>query len=107
MTPRPCWTPLVSLACASMIVSCATPAPRSAPPPRLILPPAATTPCRLDRLGETATLADLEAAYVARGAALVLCDAARSLVVDTLTAERALRDQQAPSSRMRGWRGLS
>jgi hypothetical protein len=49
----------------------------------------------------------LEAAYVARGAALVLCDAARSLAVDTLTAERVLRDQQAPSSRMRGWRGLS
>lgn len=95
MTPRFHWIPLVSLACASMTAACAKPLPPSAAPPRLILPQAATTPCRLDRLAEGATIADLEASYAARGAALVLCDAARSLAVDTLTAERALQEPPA------------
>jgi hypothetical protein len=67
--------------------------PPSAAPPRLTLPEAATTPCRLDRLPEGATLADLEASYAARGAALLLCDSSRSLAVDTLLAERALLDR--------------
>ncbi len=96
MTPRFHWIPLVSLACASMTAACAKPPRPSAAPPRLILPTAATTPCRLDRLAEGATIADLEASYAARGAALVLCDAARSLAVDTLTAERALQEPPAP-----------
>lgn len=93
MTPRSPWTPLAPLACASMIAGCAISPPPSAPPPRLILPEAATTPCRLDRLPEAATQADLEASYASRGAALVLCDAARALAVETLRNERALQDR--------------
>ncbi len=93
MTPRPRWTPLAPLVCASMIAGCANSLPPSAAPPRLILPEAATTPCRLDRLPEGATQADLEASYAARGAALVRCDAARAMAVETLEAERALQDR--------------
>ena len=93
MTPRSPWTPLGPIACASMIASCAINPPPSAPPPRLILPEAAATPCRLDRLPEAPTLADLEASYVRRGAALVLCDSARALAVETLESERALQDR--------------
>ncbi|WP_056617770.1 hypothetical protein [Brevundimonas sp. Root1423] len=96
MTPLFRWTPLAPLAFASMIAGCANSLPPSAPPPRLILPKAAVTPCLLDRLPETATQHDLEASYAARGAALALCDAARALAVETLQAERALQDR---------WRG--
>jgi len=100
-------TLLASLVCASMTACCAKQPPEFAPPPRLILPQAATTPCRLDRLPDTASLADLEASYAARGAALVLCDAARSLAVETLTSERALQDRPPSSVRKRRWPGLS
>ena len=100
--PDPAWRQ--GLTRSVMTVSCATPPPPSAPPPRLVLPQAATTPCRLDRLPEAATIADLEASYAARGAALVLCDAARSLAVDTLTAERALQDHPRRVSRGPWWR---
>lgn len=76
----------------------------SVEPPRLALPTAATTPCRLDLLPETPTQGDLTASYLRRGEALVLCDAARDLAVQTLIAERALQDrwreQTAPK---RGW----
>jgi len=91
MTPRSRLTPLVLFVCANMIAGCATWRPRSAPAPRLTLPEAATTPCRLDLLPEAPTQADLEASYVSRGAALVLCDAARAMAVETLEAERALQ----------------
>ena len=89
---------LALIASASMIAGCASSPPMSAAPPRLLLPEAATLSCRLDRLDEGATLADLEASYAARGAALVLCDAARRLAVDTLVAERALQDRLTASS---------
>lgn len=46
------------------------------------MPATASAPCRLPRLVGQATQADLEAAYVARGAALVACDAARQLAVE-------------------------
>jgi len=93
---RPNLFPLAALlVCASMISACATSVPRSAKPPRLKLSAVATTPCRLDRLPETPTIADLEAGYLARGEALALCDAARQLAVDTLSAERRLLDQWA------------
>lgn len=85
-------TPLVSLACLIMTTACAASRPASVTPPRLAIPVQATTPCLLDRLAERPTLADLEAAYMARGAALVACDAARHLAVQTLIAERALQD---------------
>lgn len=93
MTPRSPWTPIAPLACGLMIASCAASPPISVPPPRLALPAEATRPCRLDRLPDAPTLADLEAAYTARGAALVACDGARALAVDTLVAERALQDR--------------
>lgn len=101
MTPLSRWTPLAPLVCVSMIAGCAISPPPSAQPPRLSLPEAATTPCRLDRLPEAASQADLEASYAARGGALVLCDAARSLAVDTLLAERALVDRWIEPPRRR------
>lgn len=91
MTPLSRWTPLAPLVCASMIAGCAISPPPSVPPPQLILPEAATTPCRLDRLPDAPTQADLEASYANRGAALVLCDAARAMAADTLRNERALQ----------------
>lgn len=64
--------------------------PPPAPAPvRLSLPTEATRPCRLVTLGPSPTLADLEAAYLARGEALVACEAARRLALATLLAERA------------------
>lgn len=93
MTPLQRWIRIAPLALSGMIASCAVSPPPSAIPPRLTLPTAAATPCRLDRLPDAPTLADLEAGYLARGAALVDCDAARDLAVDTLLAERALQDR--------------
>jgi hypothetical protein len=61
----------------------------------------------LDRLPEAPTQGDLEAAYVARGAALVACETARELAVETLLAERALQDRwraaRAPRRRLWPW----
>lgn len=82
-----------------MTASCAASLPQSAAPPRLALPVEATMPCRLHRLPERPTRADLEAAYVARGAGLVACDAARQLAVETLEAERALQDRWRTETR--------
>ncbi|WP_439476190.1 hypothetical protein [Brevundimonas sp.] len=75
---------------------CAASLPPSAEPPRLTLPEAAATPCVLELLPAAPTLADLEVAYVERGARLVACENARASAVETLTAERALQDR---------WRG--
>ena len=52
----------------------------------------AVTPCSLPRLPDHATQADLESAYAARGVAIVTCDAARRLALETLIAERRLLD---------------
>lgn len=93
MTPTFLSTRLAPLVLASTIAGCASSVPPSAPPPRLTLPVQATTPCRLDVLPPTPTVADLETAYFARGAALVACDAARDLAVATLKAERELYDR--------------
>jgi hypothetical protein len=38
------------------------------------------------------TAADLDAAYVQRGAQILACDGARRLAVETLLAERAMQD---------------
>ncbi|MFN4296985.1 MAG: hypothetical protein ACK4FB_09085 [Brevundimonas sp.] len=51
------------------------------------------TPCTLPLLPEDATWADLEAVAIQRAAALVQCETARALAVETLTAERALQDR--------------
>lgn len=110
MTPITPWIRTGSFVFLTMIAGCATSPPTSAPAPRLDLPSAATSPCRLDRLPEQPTLADLEVSYMARGAALVACEAARRLAVETLQAERELQDRwrdARTASRERGQDGRS
>lgn len=107
MTPQSRWIRLAPIASTAMIASCAVSSPPSAGPPRLTLPPAAIRPCVLDRLPDAPTESDLETAYVARGAALAACEAARQLAVETLRAERALQDRWRKadaSRRSRLWR---
>lgn len=83
------------VACALMTASCAGSPPISTVAPvRLALPETATRSCALATLPAGPTLGDLEAAYAARGAQVVACDAARRLAVETLLAERALQDRQ-------------
>ncbi|MEY4555580.1 MAG: hypothetical protein RL093_699 [Pseudomonadota bacterium] len=93
MMLKPRWNRIVWLALLSMTASCAVSPPPSVEPPRLTLPRAATTPCVLERLPEAPTQADLEVAYVERGARLVACESARASAVETLMAERALQDR--------------
>ncbi|WP_447910281.1 hypothetical protein [Brevundimonas bullata] len=52
---------------------------------------------------EGARLADLEAAYLLRGAQIVACDSARRLAVEALIAERAMQDRWI----QKGRRGVS
>jgi len=92
MTPHTRWIRLAPIGLSAMIASCAA-SPQQSAPPRLPLPLAATRPCVLDRLPDAPTEADLEIAYVARGAALATCEAARETAVETLLAERALQDR--------------
>ena len=84
---------IVPIGCAIMTANCAAFHPPSVMPPRLILPDEAMRPCQLAVLPERPTRADLDAAYVERGAQLVACEAARALAVETLLAERALQDR--------------
>lgn len=94
MTQTSLFKTIALLGCAIMTANCAASRPPSAmPPPRLILPNEASRPCRLAVLPEQPTRADLDAAYVTRGAQLVACDVARRLAVETLLAERALQDR--------------
>lgn len=80
-------------ACTILTAACATPPPISTvAPPRRQLPETATTPCSLPRVGPSPTLADLEAAYGARGAAIVACESARRLAVETHIGEHADED---------------
>ena len=105
MTHRFRWIRLAPIVFYAMTASCAVSLPPSAIPPRLELPPAAVRPCTLDRLPDAPTQGDLEIAYTARGAALVACEAARGLAVETLLAERALQDRwrEAQTPRRRPW----
>ena len=93
MTPSIPLIPPALLVFALMTASCAVSPPISVSPPRLEPPAVARAPCRLDRLPPNPTLADLEGGYMARGAALVSCDAARRLAVETLDAEHASEDR--------------
>lgn len=93
MMLKPRWVLAVWPALLLMTTSCAVSLPPSAEPPRLILPALATTPCVLERLPEIPTLADLEVAYMERGARLVACESARASAVEALLAERALQDR--------------
>lgn len=86
-----------------MTAACAT-SPRPVAPPRLALPDAATRSCALAVLPDHPTAADLDAAYMQRGAQVVSCDAARALAVETLIAERRRIDEWlklAPTERSR------
>ena len=106
MTPPLRLIRLAPLASLGMIASCAVSLPPSAPPPRLGLPTAATTPCVLPILPEAPTQADLDIAYAERGARLVACDSGRRLAVETLLAERAIQDrwwQEPEAPRKRRW----
>ena len=94
---------IAPLVFATMMTACATSAPPSVDPPRLTLPAAATTPCSLPRLPEAPTVSDLEAVYAQRGAAIVLCEGARSLSVQTLLAERALQDRWREETKPKPW----
>jgi hypothetical protein len=89
------WIRIALVAFPGMTASCAVSLPPSVEPPRLTLPRMATTPCVLERLPDSPTEADLEVAYIERGARLVACEQARGLAVETLLAERTLQD---------GWR---
>ena len=84
------WKAAAPIVCALMTASCAG-SPRISPvaPPRLALPETASRPCALATLPAAPTLADLEAAYMLRGAQVLACDGARRLAVETLLAERA------------------
>lgn len=87
-----------------MTAACAT-SLQPVAPPRLALPDAATQPCPLAVLPDRPTAADLDAAYLQRGAQVVSCDAARGLAVDTLQAERRLIDEwlKLEVRRRQGW----
>lgn len=93
MMLKPRWIRIALLVLPGMTASCAASLPPSAEPPRLTLPLAATTPCILERLPDTPNEADLEIAYMERGARLVACEGARGLAVETLMAERVLQDR--------------
>ena len=80
------------IAFAGLTAGCVTSSPPPVPPPRLSIPEAASSPCLLDPLPENATQADLEAVYNDRGAAVLNCDGARQLALETLLAERRLVD---------------
>lgn len=92
MKTRSLWKPSALVACALMTTNCAASRPASVAPPRLSVPVAAITPCELARLPDAPTLADLEVAYLTRGAQLVACDAARRLAIESWMAERTMQD---------------
>ena len=69
------------------------------------MPEEAVRPCALQRLPEHPSISDLESGYEARGAALVACNAARRLAVDTYFAQQKLAEdqQKGRKARGRGW----
>lgn len=66
------------------------------------MPEEAIRPCALQRLPEDPSLGDLESGYEARGAALVACNAARRLAVDTFIAQQKLLEDQQKGRKSRG-----
>jgi hypothetical protein len=63
------------------------------------MPAEAMKSCSLYLLPQNPTQSDLEIGYVSRGAALVACDAARVLAVQTHASEHALEDQVSSKGR--------
>lgn len=84
-----------AVALLTLTTACVSSPRGSAPvtPPRREMPETATKPCALPRLGPAPTLADLETAYTARGAAIVACDGARQLAVGIHAGEHADEDR--------------
>jgi len=100
MIPTPFLKRVALLVCMAMIASCAvSPRISTVAPPRLALPDATLRPCSLATLPAEPTVGDLEAGYMLRGAQVVACDGARRLAVETLIAERAMREAQAVDQR--------
>ena len=96
------WKAVAPIVCAAMTASCAGSRPVSmVAPARLALPEAARRPCALAMLPTEPTMADLEAAYVERGAQIAACDGARRLALETLDAERAMLDAQRAAAAKR------
>lgn len=63
----------------------------------LTLPTAARTKCRLPVLPDNPTQADLDAAYLARGEAIAVCEGRRDLAVQSFDAQtRALQPLPRP-----------
>lgn len=97
--PKHPWTLHACVGCAILISACATKPPTWPAAPRLETPAEAARPCELPRLPDRATVADLEIGFARRGAAIVACNAARQLAVDTLAAEHRLQDEARKSRR--------
>lgn len=85
--------PMLSLASAPLIASCAAQTPSLPAAPRVEMPAEARQVCSLYVLPPRPTLADLQIGYATRGAELVACDTARALAVQTHDAEHALEDR--------------
>jgi len=89
------WHLCVLVCCAAMTAGCVSrPAASPTVPalPRLEIPALVLKPCRLPVLPANPTQADLDIAYMQRGEALLSCEFARRLAVETLMAERQLVD---------------
>ena len=83
------------IACGLLTSGCVKQAPASVP--MLTLPEAARTPCRLPVLPDSPTQADLDAAYLARGEAVAVCNGRRDLAVQSFDAQtRALTPPSRP-----------
>lgn len=90
--PRRLWVMIVCGVFASMTTACATTEQAwQAVPAELVLPPEIQQPCDLPMIAEAADLSALEAAYMRRGEALLVCDARRALALEILQKERILR----------------
>ena len=72
----------------------------------MTLPRLATEPCELPTLPDMPTEADFEATYALRGSAVVQCDAARDLAVQTLLSERELQDRWRETQAPKRWFGI-
>ena len=93
MTPKSLWKAAAPTVCALMTASCARSLLTSTVAPvRLSLPEAARRPCALAVLPAEPTAADLDAAYVQRGAPSRAGDGARGWAVAPRLAERAMLD---------------
>lgn len=83
----------VPLAIMLLTSACAHSPPEPVRPPRLEMPAAARQACHLERLPTFPTNEDVDNTLIARGVAIITCDGARELAVQTHDAEHDLVDQ--------------